>query len=125
MAQVGDSDVLNPVEIEQFIRSAVSDISRGVRAVSAAHKRKLDADRIYDHAFAVAFLTYDGPANAKKYAAEKATQQERIDRDVAEVAYQHAQRQMRALEGQLSAFQTISKSIQSMYGAAGTAGRGQ
>jgi hypothetical protein len=114
--------VLNPVDVEQQIVRLANDISRGVREVSARHKAKLDADRIYDHAFAVAFLAYDGPANAKKYAAEKVTQQERLDRDVAEVAYQHAQRQMRALEGQLSAFQSVMRSVNGMYGAAG---RGQ
>lgn len=114
-----DSDVLNPVDIEQFIREAVKNISAGAKVVSAAYSKKLTAERLYDHAFAVAFLTYDGPANAKKYAAEKQTQQERIDRDVADAAFAHAQRQMRALEGELSAFQTISKSIQQMYGAAG------
>lgn len=118
------SDVLNPVEIEQVIREAVDDIAKGVKVVSVAHRAKLTADRLYDHAFAVAYMTQAGPAHERKYAAEKVTQQERIDRDTAEVAYQHAQRQMKALEGKLSAFQTMAKSVVSMYGAAGT-GRGQ
>lgn len=119
----GEGEVLNPVDVENGIRAAIRAIATGVRVVSAAHKAKVDADRIYDHAFAVAFLTYEGPANAKKYAAEKLTQQERTNRDVAEVAYQHAQRQMRALEGKLSAYQTIAKSVTQMYGASGS-GRG-
>lgn len=120
----GESEVLNPVQVEQSIQQLVRNIAHGVRVVSQAHKAKLDADRIYDHAFAVAYLAATGPAHEKKYHAEKLTQQERLNRDVAEVAYQHAVRQMRALEGQLSAFQTISKSVQQMYGAAGS-GRGQ
>lgn len=115
---------LNPVYVEQSIQNLVQDIARGVKVVSSAHRDKLSKDRLYDHAFAVAYMTFEGPSHEKKYAAEKATQQERIDRDAAEVAYQHAQRQMRALEGQLSAFQTIAKSVVSMYGAAGS-GRGQ
>lgn len=121
----GDSDVLNPVDVENGIRAAIENISRGVKVVSQAHQRKLSADRLYDHAFAVAYMVHEGPSHEKKYAAEKATQQERIDRDATEVAYQHALRQMRALEGQLSAYQTISKSIQQMYGASGAVhGRG-
>lgn len=115
---------LNPVDIENRIRELVAAISKGVKVVSEAHAAKLTKDRLYDHAFAVAYITYTGPANAKKYAAEKQTQQERIDRDVAEAAFAHAQRQMRALEGELSAFQTINKSVAQMYGAAGS-GRGQ
>lgn len=119
----GEGEVLNPVDIELLIRKVSNDIAKGVRVVSTAHKAKLDADRIYDHAFAVAYMAHEGPSHEKKYAAEKNTQQERINRDAAEVAYQHAQRQMRALEGQLSAFQTISKSVQQMFGAA-SSGRG-
>lgn len=124
MTAPGASVDLNPVYVEQSIQQLVQDIARGVKVVSSAHRAKLSADRLYDHAFAVAYMTHEGPQHEKRYAAEKQTQQERIDRDVAEVAYQHAQRQMRALEGQLSAFQTIAKSVVSMYGAAGT-GRGQ
>lgn len=123
MSGDGGSDILNPVDVEQRIRQLSNDIASGVKVVSMRYRAKLDAERIYDHAFAVAFLTYDGPANAKKYAAEKQTQQERTDRDVAEVAYRHAERQMKALEGQLSALQTIAKSVGQMYGATG-AGRG-
>lgn len=115
---------LNPVMVEQSIQKLVQQIAKGVRAVSVAHRAKLTADRLYDHAFAVAYMAHEGPQTEKKYAAEKATQKERIDRDVAEVAYAHANRQMKALEGQLSAFQTMAKSVTSMYGAAGS-GRGQ
>ncbi|PZF60977.1 hypothetical protein DEI92_04980 [Curtobacterium sp. MCBD17_034] len=41
-------------------------------------------------------------------------------RDVAEVAYQHAVRQMRALESKLSAFQSINRNVGAMYGASGS-----
>jgi len=115
---------INPVEVEKSIHGLVQQIAKGVKVVSEAHRRKLTADRLYDHAFAVAYMAHTGPQTEKKYAAEKATQQERIDKDVAEVAYAHAQRQMKALEGQLSAWQTMSKSVSSMFGAAGS-GRGQ
>jgi hypothetical protein len=115
---------LNPVDIENRIRELVADIAKGVKVVSEAYSKKLTTERIYDHAFAVAYLTYAGAANAKKYAAETRTQQERIDRDVADAAFSHAQRQMRAYEGELSAFQTMNKSVAQMYGAAGS-GRGQ
>ena len=124
MSGGGESEVLNPVQVELTIQQLVKQITHGVKVVSERHRAKLTADRIYDHAFAVAYMAHEGPQTEKKYAAEKATQQERTNRDIAEVAYQHAVRQMRALEGQLSAFQTISKSIQQMYGAAGS-GRGQ
>ncbi|MBK0296419.1 hypothetical protein IAE22_30600, partial [Bacillus sp. S34] len=97
--------------VEQTVSKTVVDIAHGVRVVSERHRAKLTADRLYDHAYAVAYMAHEGPQTEKKYAAEKATQTERIDKDVAEVAYQHALRQMKALEGKLSAFQTIAKSV--------------
>ena len=42
---------------------------------------------------------------------------------MAEVAYQHAFRQMKALEWKLSAFRTIAKSLNQMYGSS-VPGRG-
>lgn len=119
----GEGEVLNPVEVEQLIRRFAGEISKGVRVVSQAHgdwKTKL---RIYEHAFAVAYMAHEGASHEKKYKAEAMTQQQRADSDAAEVAFRHAERQMKALEIQLSAAQTISKSIQQMYGASGT-GRG-
>jgi hypothetical protein len=91
--------------------------------VPERHRAKLSADRLYDYAYAVAYIAHEGPQTEKKYAAEKVTQQERIGKDVAEVAYPHALRQMKALEGKLSAFQTIAKSVNQMYGTSGS-GRG-
>lgn len=115
--------MLNPVDVEQTVAKTVVDIAHGVRGVSERHRSKLSADRLYDHAYAVGYMAHEGPQTEKKYAAEKATQQERIAKDVAEVAYQHALRQMRALQGKLSAFQTIAKSVNQMYGAS-VSGRG-
>lgn len=120
----GENEVLNPVVLEQRIGHLSNQIAKGVAVVSAAEKQKLDADRIYDGAFATAYLTHPGPAHEKKYAAEKVTQQERLNRDVAFVAFRHAERQMKALETQLSSAQSVLKSVLQMYGAAGS-GRGQ
>lgn len=116
---VADGQVLNPVDVEQHIRTLVDDVAHGVRVVSERHAAKVRADHTYDHAYAKAYLDAPGPQTEKRYHAELATAQERAARDVAEVAWAHAQRQLRALEGALSAWQTLSKSVQQMYGAAG------
>lgn len=116
--------VLNPAEVEQTIWGATNDIAQGVRVVSSAEQSARRARRECDLAFARAYMAAAGPAHEKKYLAEIETAQQRSDAEVAEVAFEHAKRQMRALEGKLSAFQTISKSIQQMYGAASVQGRG-
>lgn len=123
MSDSGSSEVMNPVDLENLVDKLSNEIARGVRHVSSAEKAKLDAERIYDHAYAVAFLAYQGPQTEKKYAAEKNTQQERLNRDTAYLAFRHAERQMKALETQLSSAQSRLKSVVQMYGAAGS-GRG-
>jgi vacuolar-type H+-ATPase catalytic subunit A/Vma1 len=115
---------LNPVVVEESIQRLVLQIAQGVRAVSLAQQAFQRADRVFDVAYAKAYMAASGPQTEKRYAATVETEQQRMDRDVAELAFKHAERQMKALEGQLSAFQTMAKSVTSMFGAAGT-GRGQ
>lgn len=115
---------LNPVELEEIIRALANEIARGVPIVSQAQAAAAESERIYDHAFAVAYLAHSGPQAEKKYAAEKATQRERAEKERDFLAFEHAKRQMKALEGKLSAHQTLAKSVTQMYGAAGS-GRGQ
>ena len=110
------SDVLNPVDVEQSIRSIANRISNGVRIVSDSYAAFLAAERDYDRAYAGAYLAHKGPAHEKKYAAELATADERQARDVADVAYRYADRTARALDAELRAFQSIGASVRAMYG---------
>lgn len=120
----GGGEVINPVDLEKRIDNLSNEIAKGVRHVSSAEKKKLDTERVYDRAFAAAFLAHPGPQTEKKYAAELATEQERLDRDVAYVAFRHAERQMKALESALSSAQSRLKSVMAMFGAAGVTPRG-
>ena len=109
----------SPVEAEQAIRQHANDIARGVTVVSNAHAAFVQADRVYDLAFARAYMGHDGPAHEKRYQADIDTAVEREARDIADVAYQHARRVAKSLEGQLMAAQSINRSVQSAYSAAG------
>jgi hypothetical protein len=73
---------------------------------------------VYDRAFAHAYLTAEGPAHEKKYRAELETRVERDAMEIADLAYRHAERQSRALEAKLRAFQSVGASVRQMYGAA-------
>lgn len=114
----GYENPVNPVEVEQSIRRIASDIAKGVRVRSDALADFRGKERKYEHAFAVAYMKFSGPSHAKKYAAEIATQQERIDRDQAEVVWRYAETAGRALELELSAWQSVARSVGGMYGAA-------
>jgi len=109
------SDVLNPVDVERSIRETANDIARGVTVVSNAEAHAREAVRKYDRAYAAAYLAADGPAHEKRYRAELATQRERDDMDVAELAFKHAERTAKSLEAKLRAFQSVGASIRTMY----------
>jgi hypothetical protein len=111
------SEVLNPVEVERAIRETANDIARGVRVVSDAEKEARRTRVVYDRAFAQAYLEAEGPAHEKKYRAELATKTERDAMEIADLAFRHAERQARALDGKLRAFQSIGASVRQMYAA--------
>lgn len=116
---VDTTQPLNPVDVERAIREITNEIAHGVRVRSDALRAFRDAERTYDREFARAYMRYDGPAHAKRYAAEIATQDERAARDAAEAAWKYADTQGRSLELELSAYQSIGRSVNGMYGAAG------
>jgi len=109
------SEVLNPVDVERTIRETANDIARGVRVVSDAEKQARRARVLYDRAYAQAYLAADGPAHEKKYRAELATVAERDAMEIAELAFRHAERHAKALDGKLRAFQSIGASVRQMY----------
>lgn len=110
--------VLNPADIERSIRETATDIARGVRVVSQAEAEYREKNRLYDRAFASAYLAADGPAHEKKYRAELATTRERDEVDVAELAFKHAERTAKSLEAKLRAFQSVGASVRTMYSGA-------
>lgn len=113
------TDVLNPVQIEQLIRSVSGRIADGVKVCSSRYESFLTADRDFDKAYALAYMAHDGPAHEKRYAADLATMPARENRDVADAAYRYADRTARALENELRAWQSVGASIRSMYAVAG------
>lgn len=111
--------VLNPVDIERAISDCANRISQGVMVCGRQYEAFLTADRDYDRAFAHAYMDHDGPAHEKKYAAELATTDERAARDVADAAYRYADRQAKALENELRAYQSVGASVRAMYSVSG------
>lgn len=112
-----------PVSVEKAINHCANRIAKGVSVVNERYKAFLTADRDFDRAFSQAFLDHDGPQTEKKHAAVVATISLRQARDVADAAYRYAAKQAAALEDELRALQSVSKSIASTYSAAGVGER--
>lgn len=114
------TEPLNPVQVEQRIMKLSNLISAGVRQVTNALRDYRRADAAYDRAKAHAQLAAEGKTVADREAqVELATVDERDAKDVAEVAYSHVNRRVKAFERELDAIRSIGASVRSMYSVAG------
>lgn len=111
-------DVFNPVDVEREIDAIRNRIAAGVVFVSNAEAAAKAARRDYDRAYAHAYLSTEGaPVHERKYRATLATMVQREAAEIAESTFEHAKRQAWALNHELAAWQTISRSVLAMYGA--------
>lgn len=116
--------VINPVDVENAIRICSDRIAKGVVICDERYRAFLEADHAYDLACAHAYVEHVGPAHEKKHVVELATIAQRKARDTADAAYRYADRQAKALQDELRAWQSVGASVRSMYGVAGVgAGR--
>jgi hypothetical protein len=113
------TDVLNPVAVENRIRDIANRIAKSVAVCTDRYGAFLKADLEYDRAYAKAYLDHSGPQTEKRYAAELSTSDLREARDLADVAYRHADRLAKALESELRAYQSVGASVRAMYSVAG------
>jgi hypothetical protein len=115
---VGDPH--NPVDVEAKIEATTNFIAKGVDIVTAAELKAKAMRRAFDEAHARAYLNAEGTLPEKKYKAILATLSEREAAEVAEVAFSDTERRAWALNHELGAWQSISKSVVAMYGAVKT-----
>jgi len=111
------TEPLNPVEVETQIRSLANRLAAGIPIVAKALGEYKTALRTYELEEAKAYMRHSGPAHEKKFAAVIAAVGFREASDDAEVIWRHADRTARAVESELSAFQSLYKGVVSMYGA--------
>ena len=114
------TEPLNPVEVERRIMELSNLIAQGVQQVTDHLRSYRQADAEYDRAKARAQLVAEGKTVADRDAVvELATEDERDAKDVAEVAYSHVNRRVKAFERELDAIRSIGASVRSMYAVAG------
>ena len=114
------TEPLNPVQVEQRILKLSNLIAEGVKQVTDHLRAYRQADAEYDRAKARAQLAAEGKTVADREAeVELATVTERDARDVAEVAYSHVNRRVKAFEKELDAIRSIGANVRQMYSVAG------
>lgn len=111
----GDSP-LNPVDVENAINELRNRIANGIRVVSERYQAMRDSKRALDVEYAKAYEAGTGSIKDREYRATIETEELRAAYDRADVAFNYAKAQARALEKELTAYQAILNSIRTMYG---------
>jgi hypothetical protein len=109
--------VFNPVDVERKIEETINRIAAGVGVVTSAEREARAKKREFDLAYAHAYKRAEGPVHERRYEADILTMAQREAADIADIAYKHAERTARAVEKELIAWQSISSSVRTMYGA--------
>lgn len=117
------AEIANPVTVEQAMKVCTDRIYDGVKVCDERYRLFMEADHAFDVAVAHAMVDEDGPAYLKKHKAVLATIAERKARDEADAAYRYADRLSRAVLAELSQWQSVNRSVTSMYGAVGVTER--
>jgi len=116
-------EAYNPVAVENHIHEIANRIAKGVLVRSDTYEKYQLAALAHDEAYAYAFDHAEGNQYSKKYSATLETVEQKRAMVVAEVAWKRAEFLAKALELELGATQSISKSVLATYGAAGVGER--
>lgn len=108
---------LNPVSVEARIRAAADSISANLPVMDEAYRRWKKAQRDYDRARAKAFLEASGSIPERNARVELATSEARENAEIAEAAWQYANRRWKAAQAELDAMRSIGASVRQAYGA--------
>lgn len=113
---------LNPVDVENAINGIRERMANGVRVVTNAEAKAKQVRREFDVAYARAYLAAEGSIPDKKYQAQIETMPLREAAEIAEIAFNHAERTAWSLKDELSALQSIGASVRAIYETAGRHG---
>lgn len=115
---------LNPVSLEQQMVEALNSISQSIRPVSKAYDDWQTSELAFKREYAMAFREAEGSIEQRKQEAIEKTMPAAEEAKDAEVIYKRMLDLQRAYRDKLSAYQTLAKSVNAAYGAAGTVGHG-
>jgi len=111
--------IRDPAEVERYIEETKDRIAGAVQIIDDAELDMKARRRAFDHEFARAMLAAEGPEYLRKADATQVAMPEREAAENAEAAFHHAEREARALEKELFAWQSILNSVRSMWNATG------
>ena len=111
------------MQVEQKILETSNRIAKGAGECDRRYRAFLDASRAYEQAYAIAYMSFDGPQQEKRYAAVRDTASEKEALDEADAAYRYADRLSKSLQAELMSYQSVNRSVLATYSAAGVGER--
>lgn len=118
-----DNQPLNPVSLEQEMVEALNSISKSIKPVSQAYDDWQTSELAFKREYAMTFREAEGSIEQRKQEAIEKTMPAAEEVKDAEVIYKRMLDFQRAYRDKLSAYQTLAKSVNAAYGAAGTGQR--
>ena len=114
-----DNTPLSPVAIEQEMVTSLNSISQSIRKVSDAYDNWKTSELAFKKEYAIAYRNATGSIEDRKQQAIEETMPAAEELKDNEVIYKYMLDHQRAYRDKLSAFQTLAKSVNAAYGAAG------
>lgn len=114
---------LNPVTLEQEMAATTNSIAKSILEVSKAYDAWKTAELAYKREYAVAYRVAKGSVEDRKQKAIEDTLTAADDLKDAEVKYRYVADLQRMYRDKLSAYQTLARSVNAAYGAAGVGER--
>ena len=105
-------DLQTPDTIIQTLEAIRRESSKGVDALHAAEENLVKSELAYDTAWAKALLNAKGTVEDKKALATLATEQEKLDADLARVAVNRIKTKLKILSEQQMSVQTQARMVE-------------
>jgi len=106
-------------ELEEKLLAAVAELRDASDDLTTHARDWAKADHYYRHAKAVAYLASDGTVQARQAHVDKVCKEEREKAHTADALREAVKEKVRALQAEISAYQTIAGLIRAEMGLAG------
>ncbi|MFD7046107.1 hypothetical protein [Rhodococcus jostii] len=109
----------NPVNVEREILASVNDIGKSISVRGDAYEAYEIALLAYEKAFDIAYNEAGGAQLGRKHVAAVAVAELKEAMVIAKIAHRRAEMWGKALEMRLGGMQSVGRSVNGAYGAAG------
>lgn len=113
------TEPITPAQVVRHLAALSRDLDQAVETLHTADLAADLTDRLFDTAFAHAFLKAEGSVDVRKHIAGLATMNEREDRDVSRAARDYAKNRLRSIERRIDVGRSYNSALRAEASLAG------